>query len=296
MATPRLSCTRGWLLIRTLLMMTVLLFGTACTKLDATLYRLFNYERIETDPRSGPIPAKLLQPTMILAIPEEIRAPSGISYQPDLAKFAVVTDDNELFLLNHSLDEISFRTDIEFEAEVEGVVFLDDSRLALISEQGDLLFFDRTGQEWVPGQTQLRAWDKASWSHVFGSAAYDGQARELITGVKVGVNELYRLGLDGSLSKTISAVPDSQLLISAPSALGRYTIVGLVASGSALYLLSEQYSTVLRLQAGTIDRAWGLQGVGELSGITIKDGLFYVLGDFEENQPKPPVYVFSLEP
>lgn len=274
----------------------VLLFGTACTEPDATLYRLFNYERIETDPRSGPIPATLVDPTMILAIPEEIRAPSGISYQPDLAQFAVVTDDNELFILNDSLENIIFRSVIEFSAEVEGVVFLDDSQLVLISEQGDLLFFDRAGQKWVLGQTRFRGWDKASWSHVFGSAAYDAEARQLITGVKVGVNELYRLSLDGSLSETISAVPDSQLLISAPSELGRYTIVGLVASESALYLLSEQFSTVLRLQNGAIDRAWGLQGVGELSGITIKDGFFYVLGDFEEGQPKPPVYVFSLEP
>jgi len=293
MARPTLFCTRDWFLSRSL-MMIVLLFGTACTEPDATLYRLFNYERIDTDPRSGPISVKLVEPTMILAIPEEIGEPSGISYQPDLAQFAVVTDDNELFLLNDSLENIIFSTVVEFSAEVEGVVFLDDSQLALISEQGDLLFFDRSGQEWILAQTRFRDWDKASWSHVFGSAAYDLQARQLITGVKVGVNELYRLSLDGLLSETISPVPDSQLRISDSSELGRYTLVGLVASGSALYLLSEQYSTVLRLRDGRIDGAWGLVGVGELSGITIKDGLFYVLGDFEEGQPKPPVYVFSL--
>jgi hypothetical protein len=295
MATLPISFVSRWRLDHPLVM-AALLFGTGCTEPDATLYRLFNYERIETDPRSAPISAKLVDPIMILTIPAEIRAPSGISYQPDLAQFAVVTDDNELFLLDESFQNILFRTLIDFPAEVEGVVFLDDSRLALISEQGDLLFFDRSDQQWVLGQTRFRDWDKTSWSHVFGSAAYDTQARQLITGVKVGSNELYRLSLDGSLSETISPVPDSQLRVSAPSELDRYTIVGLVASGGALYLLSEQYSTVLRLQAGVITGAWGLQSVGELSGITIKDGFFYVLGDFEEDQPKPPIYVFSLEP
>ncbi len=295
MATSTLFCTRGWLLYGPLVLMLVL-FGTACTEPDATLYRMLNYERIETDPRSGPISAELVNPMNVLAIPEQIGAPSGISYQPDLEQFVIVTDDNELFVLDDSLSNIEFDTVIEHSSEVEGVAFLDGARLAAMSEQGDILFFDRSGQEWALGQIELRRWDKTNWSHVFGSAAFEAQTQQLITGVKVGINELYHVDLDGSLAETVTLAPADQLVVSAPAELSRYTIVGLTTSGGALYLLSEQYNTVLRLLDGKIDHAWGLQGVGEVSGLTVKDGLFYVLGDFEEGQPKPPVYVFSLEP
>jgi len=248
--------------------MVVLLFGTACTEPDATLYRLFNYERIETDPRLGPISVELVDPVTVLAIPEQIGAPSGISYQPDLDQFVIVTDDNELFVLDDSLNDIEFGTTIEHPSEVEGVAFLDQARLAAMSEQGDILFFDRSGQEWALGRTELRSWDKANWSHVFGSAAYEAEARQLITGVKVGINELYRIDLDGSLAERVTLAPADQLVVSAPAELSQYTIVGLTESAGAVYLLSEQYNTVLRLLDGKIDHAWGLQGVGEVSGLT----------------------------
>lgn len=295
MATPTLSTPRGRLLGRPLVMI-VLLCGVACTEPDATLYRLFNYEQIETDPRLGPISAELVSPMSVLAIPEQIGAPSGISYQPDLEQFAIVTDDNELFILNDSLSNIESDAVISHSSEVEGVAFLNEARLAAVSEQGDILFFDRSGQQWTLEQIELRRWDKNNWSHVFGSAAYEAQTQQLITGVKVGINELYHVDLDGSLAETVRLAPADQLVVTAADELSRYTIVGLTASEGALYLLSEQYNTVLRLLDGKIDHAWGLQGVGEVSGLTVKDGLFYVLGDFEEGQQRPPVYVFSLEP
>ena len=85
METPALSRTRGWLLTSSL-MLTMPLVGAGCAEPDAALYRLLNYERIETDPRLGPISVELVEPVNIPAIREQIGAPSGISYQPDLGQ------------------------------------------------------------------------------------------------------------------------------------------------------------------------------------------------------------------
>ena len=43
--------------------------------------------------------------------------------------------------------------------------------------------------------------------------------QQLITGVKVGINELYHVDLDGSLAETVTLAPADQLVVSAPAEL-----------------------------------------------------------------------------
>lgn len=75
-----------------------------------------------------------------------------------------------------------------------------------------------------------------------------------------------------------------------------YTIAGMTYGNQHLYIFSEAYSTIFTYNPETKQLAtvYGVKDIHESAGITLKEGVAYLVGDFEDYLPAPNFYKVNI--
>ena len=136
-------------------------------------------------------------------------------------------------------------------------------------------------------------------SCTLGSAAYDADSQHINTANKTGEKLIYKLDRQGNLNERFPLHLAEQITANRAFDLTNdYTIAGMTYRDGQLYLFSEAYSTIFKLDIANkeVTDVFGVQNMLESSGITAKDGhTFYVIGDAEFYLPRPSIYLVRLE-
>lgn len=165
----------------------------------------------------------------------------------------------------------------------------------ILAENGTLVFMEDQGDNnWVEqNRTSFTP------SGMLGSAAYDAQNQHIYTANKKGEKVIYKLDRQGNLIEQFPLDLAEQITANRAFDLTNdYTIAGMTYRDGQLYLFSEAYSTIFKLDVASKDvtELFGVQDMLESSGITAKDdNTFYVIGDSEFYLPRPPIYLVRLD-
>jgi uncharacterized protein YjiK len=224
---------------------------------------------------------------------------AGISWDYDNDRFFISTDRPHRFfarktasfyVVNAALDDILYQKDLEPDGDLEGLAYLGNNEVAIISEAGTLYYLRDNGGEWV--ETQRTAIFEKKGMHKLASLAYDWDHEVLYTAEKEGTKTIYQLSREGKLISTFELTINDFAAKREFEMTTDYTISGMSYSAQHLYILSEAYSTIFvySLEREQIVRVYGVTGMHESAGIALKQGMAYIVGDFESYLPPPQFY------
>jgi uncharacterized protein YjiK len=260
------------------------------------LYYLFLMPEVDSVAQNAPLDSKIVSIEQQIELESQITAPSGIAYDYDHQQFLVITDNSEFFVLKEDLSEVRFKSTLQDRLEKEGITYIGDNQAVLLSEDGTVLFMQESEEhKWVESRRQAKHFAP---SGPLGSAAYDRVNQHIYTANKRGEKVIYQLDREGKLIDSFPLRLSDQLTAQQAYDLTTdYTVAGMTYSDGYLYLLSEAYSTIFKLNVETreVDELFGVNEMLESAGITAKDQhTFYVIGDAEAYLPKPPIYQVRL--
>lgn len=254
-------------------------------------YDVQNDEEINPDPNAGPAQlASVLVPESTIELPDSIKQPSGIAYDPMSDSIVLNTDQAEFYALAPDLSAIRYSFDVPgfSQGAVEDVQVVGPGDALVVAESGDMVPFTFDGTTWSPGP--------------------------LVTAVAVDV-EVSAIGHDPVSDELIYIAgtgPEKELIVTTRSGefverrkidtqaigidnLDEYTVAGISYSEGVFYVLSEQYSRVFTMTpAGIVTGAYGLSDAVEPTGITVHDNLLWVVFDHEDSAPTPPMARYLL--
>lgn len=255
------------------------------------IYYLFLKPEVDSVAQNAPLNSKTVMIEQEIELLSEINAPSGIAYDDEHERFLLITDDFHFFVLNAGLNEVLFESRFQDGLEKEGITYLGDHQAVILAEDGTLVFMaDRGDNNWVE---QKRT--SFTPSGTLGSAAYDALNQHIYTANKTGQKLIYKLDRQGNLIEHFPLHLAEQITANRAFDLTiDYTIAGMTYHNGHLYLFSEAYSTIFKLDVVSKDvtELFGVQDMLESSGITAKDKhTFYVIGDAELYLPRPSIYL-----
>ncbi|MDK1313202.1 hypothetical protein [Pseudoalteromonas ardens] len=236
------------------------------------------------------------------SLPDEIKQPSGLWYTQQ-GGWEIVTDQAEVYSLNADL-QIQTRTELAFasihcgqgctEAVISkgGEIFvLADSKLIghfTLSEQGYQLV-----QEYP-----LAFHEEGEPPFEFLGLAYDALNDRyfLVSNSDNASQQDWLFTLDSQFN-LVSRQPLSYTGETAGS-LNEYTAMGLYFAEDALWMVSEQFTKVIKLTlSGEIVAVYDLlpEDMTMPSDLVVKDGKIYLIGDHENGEPVPPLIELTIE-
>ena len=259
------------------------------------IYYFFFKPEVDSVAQNGPLNAQIVTIEQKIELLSEINAPSGLAYDDEHERFLLITDDFHFFVLNAGLNEVLFESRFQDGLEKEGITYLGDHQAVILAEDGTLVFMaDRGNNNWVE---QNRS--SFTPSGTLGSAAYDAQNQHIYTANKTGEKFIYTLDRQGNLIEQFPLRLAEHITANrAYNLTNDYTIAGMTYHNGQLYLFSEAYSTIFKLDIASkeVTEVFGVQNMLESSGITAKDEhTFYIIGDAELYLPRPSIYVVRLE-
>ena len=245
-------------------------------------------DNLPSDPTEGPLVLSgLLNAQERIALPDSLEQGSGLHV--DRQHIYVSTDQAELFTLSHGGVEAAPVTRL-----LGGLLIMRQGRLEGIAVRGErLLGIGELGE--------IAAWrsEDGEWRSTEAMALPDGLDDLEFTGLTRFGDDLLGTVDDGLAIWNLRTGDRHEPEIGAHLRPGR-TADGLVISGisadaSSLYLITESYSSILRVDpvAWRVTDVWGIDA-GEPSDIAVLDGIAYVTGDHNYFDPRPPLLVYAL--
>ena len=237
-----------------------------------------------------------------IALAEEIQQPSGLS-RTDAGNWLLLTDQAEVFELDSDFALLN-RIPLEFDTITcgqgctEAIVAVGDG-FYVMTDAGIVAEFQLQGDGY-----RLRQ------EYVIESPASDGKAYEysglayddstgnffVVTNSDDAEEEDLLLQLNGDFtllsSHTISYPGEAE------GSIFQFDAQGVFYEQGSVYVLSEVFTKVLQLNLeGEIGSVYELdnEDVAEPSDIVLHDGLVYITGDHENDEPVPPISVFELD-
>lgn len=245
-------------------------------------------DNLPSDPTEGPLVLSgFLSAQQRITLPDSLEQGSGLHV--DRQHIYVSTDQAELFTLSHGGSEAG-----PVNRLLGGLLIMRQGRLEGIAVQGErLLGIGELGE--------IAAWrrEDGRWRSTEAVTLPDGLDDLEFTGLTRFGDDLLGTVDEGLAIWNLGTGERRQPEIGAHLRPGR-TADGLVVSGisadaSSLYLITESYSSILRVDpvAWRVTDVWGIDA-GEPSDIAVLNGLAYVTGDHNYFDPRPPLLVYAL--
>lgn len=273
--------------------------AVSTTDAEHNLYLIVDKDELIGD---GPIEDDAeLQRVAQFELSETIKQPSGIWPMND-GSWLIITDQAEMFALDSNFN-IQEKFDIEFDSIncnqgcTEAIVGGNDQFYAM-TDEGLVGYFSKIdGQYSLVQEYQIDVNDEQGNPYSYSGLAHDENSGEfyLVTdqGGQDQEDKLIVLDADFAMKSihTISFNGETD------SSIHQYTAQGLHYSEGDLYVLSEMFTKVLKIDlTGEIKMVIDLndEDVSTPSDIALKDGLIYITGDHENDEPVPPVSAFEI--
>jgi len=266
------------------------------------VYSMIFQKEVDDVAENGPIQSQIISKIDQIPLFEGILAAS-ISWDYDKDRFFISTDqphglftDNiaSFYVVDNSLDKILYKMDLDTDGDLEGISYIGHGEVAIISEVGTVYYLKENDNEWKV-TNRISIFD-GDGKHKLSSLAYDPLNKQLYTAEKEGKKIIYQISRNGNLINSFEfnvgdAVANREFDISKD-----YTIAGMTYGNRHLYIFSEAYSTIFKYNQETkhLVKVYGVKGIHESSGITLKNGVAYLVGDFEDYLPAPNFYKVNI--
>ncbi|MGG7074517.1 hypothetical protein U5B43_09780 [Campylobacter sp. 9BO] len=290
------------------------------TTLLATL--AFGFE-FDMDSKNGAFEnIKILTPSSSLVLKMQNNNPiTGADYDEGKKQFALCSLENEFYIADENLNPQRYaQHDRHFMLELEktiGAVWYKDA-VGMMSYNKSFVFYEpvdglskeEQNDQW---RHMLAGWDKfklsedgkgrfstlrAKQQYILGWEYDAASNRFVIASVPNDVRPSWSIAVfDGSdkmiLEEYVSAVGEN-LKLKDGKDISSYYITGMDLQGDDLYLLSKNYSTILKLNLKTkqIEDAVGFDNIANPRALAIKDGKFHI---FAREGSDNKVYIFDMK-
>jgi len=265
---------------------------------------IFFAKEVDDVAENGPIQSEIVSVINTVPLFEGVLA-AGISWDYEQDRFFISTDmPHSLFtkniasfyVVNAALNQIEYKKELKVDGDLEGIAYIGNAEVAIISELGTIYYLKEHDGEWH--ETHKVSLFDGGERHKLGSLAYDARNKLLYSAEKEGEKIVYQISRSGELLErfafdigTIEAKREFDIDKD-------YTIAGMAYSNQNqhLYLFSEAYSTIFKYHPETrqLSAVFGVNNIHESAGITLKRGEAYLVGDFESYLPPPNIYRVSL--
>ncbi|WP_299772557.1 hypothetical protein [uncultured Pseudoteredinibacter sp.] len=238
---------------------------------------------------SGPLRvSRQLEPLAEIAMPKKIEQPSGIQHRGD--RIYISTDQAELFILDDKFKIINDSASLVGgpllfkQGSLEGIEVVDNSVLA-IGEFGSIRKWSGSGENW---QRQEDIALPANIQDFEFSGISITKDRQLATSeetpelVDVKKGEIHKINF-GSFMKPGGDI--SSLSIS-----------GLAYENGKYYVLTENYTSILVLDANSLEVIEVLGIIPtQAADLSVRNGRAYIVVDHNYVDELPPVYVYQVD-
>lgn len=235
-------------------------------------------------------------------LPGSIKQPSGISPVSD-GSWLVVTDQAEMYALNDDFT-LDHSFNINFDSLecnqgcTEAIVSVGDD-FYVLADSGLVGHFTKSNDSYqLVNEYELDEKDQTGSRYNYSGLGYNP-----ITG------EFYLIpSQNGEDQQDILLTLDAQFNITSKvnifysgeteGSINEFDAQGIYYQNDYLWVISEKYTKVIKLSLqGEIHAVFDLseEDVEVPSDIVIKNGLVYIIGDHENDEPVPPVSVFEVE-
>ncbi|MGA9271835.1 MAG: SdiA-regulated domain-containing protein [Lutimonas sp.] len=265
-------------------------------------YIVFFTKEVDDVAENGPIQSQIISKIDQIPLFEGMLAAS-ISWDFDKDRFFISTDQPHglftdkiasFYVANDSLDKIIYKKDLVTDGDLEGVAYIGEAEVAIISEVGTLYFLKEIGDEWeVTNKVSIF---NGNGKHKLSSLAYDPVNKRLYSAEKKGRKIIYQISRDGNLLNSFEFDVGDVVTKREFSMNKDYTIAGMAFDNQHLFIFSEAYSTIFKYnpEDKQLTAVFGIKNIHESAGITLKNGIVYLVGDFEDYLPAPNFYKVKL--
>jgi len=280
-----------------------LIFGTALVILISFLgYFFFFSKELDDIAENGPIRSKIISKMDQIPLFKNMLA-AGVSWDYDNDRFFISTDQPHglftekvasFYVVNNTLDQILYSKDLETDGDLEGISYIGNNEIAMISEVGTIVYLEEKNSEWEE-KRRVSILNKND-RHKLGSLAYDPVNELLYSAEKEGKKVIYQISRDGKLQNSFELSVEGIDTNRKFDISKDYTIAGMTFGNNHLYIFSEAYSTIFKFnpESKRVAAVYGVNDIHESAGITLKEGVAYLVGDFESYLPAPSFYKVDI--
>ncbi|WP_373635775.1 hypothetical protein [Yoonia sp. SS1-5] len=230
----------------------------------------------------------------VLPLPSKVLQPSGISWDAASGRFALVTDQADLFILPSDLSGVQDATVVQ-----AGPLLLRQGHTETVT-MADGAIYIAGGHSHIKQWSYLdEAWQEGDVIPFADALSPDGDIMAMA--VDPTGRTLFYADEGGNLNAVdLVAQSQTQLVLEGATKDGRtlseYTITGLSYADGTLYALTSYHHNILAIDpaSGVIEDAWALQGIKDPSGLAVRAGEAFVTVDHEYTEPAPGLQVFAL--
>ena len=247
---------------------------------------------------------------------------TGADYDERKKRFALVSHANEFYIADENLKPVSYaKHDRHFIMEMEATVGASwyKNELGMISYNKTFVFYEPTSNlskdeqnsQWRHLLAGYDAWKlndlgnkgrfstiRSKQQYILGWDYLESENKFFTASVPNDVRDYWSVAIFDGDDKMIleEFVPKAgaNLQLKEGRNLNNYYITGIDVEPDALYLLSKNFSTILKLNLNTkeIDEAFSFSGVNNPRALAIKDNKFYI---FSREGKENKVFIFEMK-
>lgn len=262
-----------------------------------------------------------LKDTLTLNLQND-NAITGADYDESKKQFALVSNDNEFYIADENLKPLSYaKHDRHFIMEMEATVGATwyKKELGMISYNKTFVFYepasnlskDEQNSQWRHLLAGYDAWKlndlgnkgrfstiRSKQQYILGWDYLESENKFFTASVPNDVRDYWSVAIFDGDDKMIleEFIPKAgaNLQLKEGRNLNNYYITGVDVEPGALYLLSKNFSTILKLNLTTkeIDEAFSFSGVNNPRALAIKDNKFYI---FSREGKENKVFIFEVK-
>jgi len=262
-----------------------------------------------------------LKDTLTLKLQND-NAITGADYDESKKQFALVSNDNEFYIADENLKPVSYaKHDRHFIMEMEATVGASwyKNELGMISYNKTFVFYepasnlskDEQNSQWRHLLAGYDAWKlndlgnkgrfstiRSKQQYILGWDYLESENKFFTASVPNDVRDYWSVAIfdgdDKMILEEFAPKAGSNLQLKEGRNLNNYYITGIDVEPDALYLLSKNFSTILKLNLNTkeIDEAFSFSGVNNPRALAIKDNKFYI---FSREGKENKVFIFEMK-
>ena len=280
-----------------------LIIGTILVVIIVALgYFIFLGKEVDDIAENGPIQSEIIPKMDQIPLFKNMLA-AGISWDYDNNRFFISTNQPHglltekvasFYVANTTLDQILYKKDLDTDGDLEGIAYIGNNEVAMISEVGTIYYLEENNNEWK--EIRRVSIFNENGKHKLGSLAYDPVNERLYSAEKEGRKIIYQISRNGKLLNSYEFSVGNIAAKREFNINKDYTIAGMTFGNQHLYIFSEAYSTIFKYNPKTrqVISVYGVMDIYESSGITLKGGKVYIVGDFESYLPAPSFYIVDI--
>ena len=262
-----------------------------------------------------------LKDTLTLNLQND-NAITGADYDESKKHFAIVSNDNEFYITDENLKPVSYaKHDRHFIMEMEATVGATwyKNELGMISYNKTFVFYepasnlskDEQNSQWRHLLAGYDAWKlndlgnkgrfstiRSKQQYILGWDYLESENKFFTASVPNDVRDYWSVAIfdgdDKMILEEFAPKAGANLQLKEGRNLNNYYITGIDVEPDALYLLSKNFSTILKLNLTTkeIDEAFSFSGVNNPRALAIKDNKFYI---FSREGKENKVFIFEMK-